>query len=116
MLNDPLARRCGSLASARAALMVACLACVIVAINPAPAVYAYAPDPRVTIDNFAFSPETLTVPIGTIVTFENQDDMPHSIVATDKSIKSKALDTGDKFTVTLRRQAKSTISAGCIPA
>ena len=55
---------------------------------------------EVNIDNFSFSPATITVKAGTAVTWTNRDDIPHTVVANDKSFKSKVLDTGDKFTFT----------------
>ena len=54
----------------------------------------------VTIDNFSFSPETLTIKPGTKVTFVNHDDIPHTVVAVDKSFRSKALDTDDSYEFT----------------
>jgi plastocyanin len=54
-------------------------------------------DTTVKIDNFAFGPEALTVKVGTTVTWINEDDIPHTVVATDKAFRSKALDTDDKF-------------------
>jgi plastocyanin len=54
----------------------------------------------VTIDNFTFEPDTLTVKPGTTVTWTNQDDIPHTVVATNKAFRSKALDTDDKFSFT----------------
>ncbi len=54
----------------------------------------------VTIDNFAFTPNALTVKAGTKVTFVNHDDIPHSIVASDGQFHSKALDTDDTFVFT----------------
>jgi plastocyanin len=51
----------------------------------------------VKIDNFSFGPAALTVPVGTTVTWTNQDDIPHTVVSTDGVFKSKALDTDDKF-------------------
>jgi plastocyanin len=56
--------------------------------------------PRVKIENFAFIPQTLTVKVGTTVTFENDDDIPHLVIATDASFRSKALDTGDTYAFT----------------
>jgi hypothetical protein len=50
-----------------------------------------------------------------IVTFENQDDLPHSIVATDKSIKPKALDTDDKFTVAFTKAGEIDYFCGLHP-
>jgi plastocyanin len=55
---------------------------------------------EVKIDNFSFSPETLTVKVGTPVTWTNRDDMAHTVVSEDKSFKSKALDTDEKFSFT----------------
>jgi plastocyanin len=54
---------------------------------------------QVTIDNFAFSPQTLTVSVGTKVTWINRDDVPHTATSSVKPrvFDSKALDTDDKF-------------------
>jgi amicyanin len=54
----------------------------------------------VKIDNFTFSPSPLKVKIGTTVTWTNQDDIPHTVVATDKAFKSSALDTDDSYSFT----------------
>src|ERR1700677_3333814 len=51
----------------------------------------------VKIDNFSFGPQTITVGVGTTVTWTNRDDIPHTVVSTDGVFKSKALDTDDKF-------------------
>jgi len=53
--------------------------------------------PEVKIDNFSFGPSELTVPAGTTVTWINRDDIPHTVVSTEKLFKSKVLDTDDKF-------------------
>ena len=54
----------------------------------------------IKIDNFTFAPATLTVPVGTTVTWVNEDDIPHAIAEKNRSFKSKTLDTDDKFTYT----------------
>ena len=54
--------------------------------------------PQVTIDNFTFSPKTLTVTVGITVTWINQDDTPHRVASVDKVFASDALDTGDRYT------------------
>jgi plastocyanin len=54
-------------------------------------------DTEVRIDNFTFSPATLTVTAGTTVTWINGDDIPHAIAAKDRSFRSKTLDTDDRF-------------------
>ena len=55
---------------------------------------------EVAIDNFAFGPTDLTVAVGTTVTWTNRDDIPHTVVSTDKVFKSKVLDTNEKFSFT----------------
>lgn len=56
-----------------------------------------ASDTVVKIDNFSFSPATLTV------RWANGDDIPHSIASDDKAFKSKALDTDERFTYRFTR-------------
>jgi len=60
---------------------------------------------EVKIDNFSFGPVTLTVPVGTTVTWINRDDIPHTVVSTDDSMtfKSKVLDTDEKFSFTFSK-------------
>ena len=55
---------------------------------------------EVKIDNFSFGPAELAVPVGTTVTWTNRDDIPHTMVSTDKVFKSKVLDTDEKFSFT----------------
>ena len=55
---------------------------------------------EVKIDNYSFMPGDLTVAAGTTVTWVNHDDVPHTVRTTDGAIKSKALDTDDKFSMT----------------
>ena len=56
---------------------------------------------EVTIDNFSFKPQTLTVPVGATVTWVNHDDIPHTVLSNDKTtIVSPALDTDEKFSYT----------------
>jgi len=61
-----------------------------------------APAPvTVKIENFTFNAQTITVAPGTTVTWLNDDDIPHTVVAADnKAFRSKVLDTGDRFTFT----------------
>ena len=57
----------------------------------------------VKIDNFVFGPQTLTVPVGTTVTWTNSDDIPHTSVSTEGVFKSKVLDTDEKFSFTFTK-------------
>ena len=77
------------------ALAVAALAAGAVASQGAPAA-----DAEVQIDQYAFLPQRITVKPGTTVTWTNEDDAPHTIASSAKLFKSKALDTGDKFSFT----------------
>ena len=59
---------------------------------------------EVKIDNFTFSPKTLTVAPGTTVKWTNRDDIPHTVVSDDKAtFKSKLLDTDDSFSFTFSK-------------
>ncbi len=55
---------------------------------------------EVKIDNFSFGPADLTVPVRTTITWTNRDDIPHTVVSTEKVFKSKVLDTDEKFSFT----------------
>jgi plastocyanin len=57
----------------------------------------------IKIDNFSFSPATVTVPVGTTVRWTNRDDIPHTVVSDDQAFKSKALDTDQDFTYTFTK-------------
>jgi plastocyanin len=54
----------------------------------------------VKIDNFNFTPQTLTVRAGTTVLWVNQDDVPHTVTSNDKKFKSRVLDTDERFSYT----------------
>jgi plastocyanin len=58
---------------------------------------------EVKIDNFSFGPATLTVAVGTTVTWVNHDDIPHNVVSTDGLFKSKVMDTDEKFSFTFTK-------------
>jgi plastocyanin len=64
---------------------------------------SYAEEATVKIDNFTFGPAVLKVRPGETVTWVNEDDIPHAVVATNHAFKSKALDTGDKYTFTFTK-------------
>src|SRR4029078_3252696 len=54
----------------------------------------------VTIDNFVFGPERLTVKAGTTVTWTNRDDIPHTVASKDKLFKSKVMDSDESYSFT----------------
>jgi len=59
-----------------------------------------APAADIAIDNFTYSPATLTVKAGRTVTWVNHDDVPHTVTANDRSFKSEPLDTDDRYSHT----------------
>jgi Icc protein len=59
---------------------------------------APASGPReIAIDNFSFTPATISVPAGATVRWTNRDDIPHTLVSEDRSFKSAVLDTEGQF-------------------
>jgi plastocyanin len=65
------------------------------------AIVAAAASPAtIKIDNFSFTPATLTVTAGTTVTWKNEDDSPHRIGDKNGTFKSAALDTDETFSHT----------------
>ena len=62
---------------------------------------AEGPASAISIDNFSFTPATLTVKAGTTVTWTNKDDIPHGIASSNNAFKkSRALDTDDGYSFT----------------
>jgi plastocyanin len=61
---------------------------------------ASASSSSVEIKGFAFNPATITVPVGTTVTWTNQDAAPHTATADDKSFDTGRLDQGKSGSVT----------------
>ena len=91
--------------TARSALFAAALGAATATMLAAVAIPGWAqnatPAGAVSIDNFTFTPASLTVKAGTTVTFTNKDDIPHGIASDDNAFKkSKALDTDDSFSYT----------------
>jgi plastocyanin len=62
---------------------------------------ADAPASGVSIGNFTFTPQTLTVKAGTTVTWTNKDDIVHGVAWTNNAFaRSNALDTDDSYSFT----------------
>ncbi len=79
----------------RGAFAAALLLALASALPPA----AGAAEIAVTIDNFTFTPQKITVKVGDTVTWTNGDDIPHTVTSIGH-FRSRALDTGDKYTFT----------------
>ena len=61
------------------------------------------PSTEIKVDNFTFTPETLTVPVNSTVTWTNKDDVPHVIASPDGVFRSKGLDTDDHYSYTFTK-------------
>jgi len=70
---------------------------------------------QLTIDNFTFKPDAVTVPVGTRIVWLNDDDIPHSIVETTGKFHSPALDTEDKFSFTFDKAGSYEYFCGLHP-
>jgi len=77
------------------------IATLLIAMNVAagPVFADVAPAATIVIDNFSFGPTQLSVAAGATVTWENRDDIPHTVVedASPRTFKSPPLDSGEKF-------------------
>ena len=93
-----VARR--AFAAAGAIFLVLGAAGAVARQEPAPQQVAATNEAEISIQNFHFMPETLTVKAGTPVTWVNRDEEPHNVVSLDRVFRSKAIDGGEKFTAT----------------
>jgi plastocyanin len=73
------------------------LVALLAAAGAAPATPAPAPV-VVHIKDFKFDPASVTVSPGVAVRFVNDDQVPHSVTATDKSFDSGDFDSGKSWT------------------
>ena len=84
-----------------AAALGAASACLLAAVVLPGWADTAAPASAVSIDNFTFGPQSVTVKAGTAVTWTNRDDIPHGIASANNAFaKSKALDTDDSYSFT----------------
>jgi plastocyanin len=58
----------------------------------------------VAIENFAFSPATLTVPIGTTVTWTNNDSAAHTVTSRTQAFDSGKLSQGQSYSFTFNQK------------
>ncbi len=78
---------------------------------------APAPDGTdVTIADFAFSPDTLDVAVGTTVVWTNDDPTTHTVTADDDSFGSDGLGQGDSFEHTFDTAGEHTYHCNIHPS
>jgi plastocyanin len=90
-----------------ASFAAAVITAIVLLLAGSPSVTANAqPSPanaEVTIDNFSFGPQTVTVLVGATVTWTDRDDIPHTVVSIDGLFNSKVRDTDEKFSYTFAK-------------
>ncbi len=86
------------------------------AATPTPATGEQAPRGGVSISNFAFVPATITVKVGTRVTWTNrQAGVQHTVTAGDGSFGSAALSTGSSYSYVFTRAGTFTYHCAIHP-
>ena len=71
---------------------------------------------EITISGFKFDPATVTVTIGTTVTWTNQDSSNHTVVADDGSWKSESLAKDATFSFTFDKAGTYTYICSVHPS
>ena len=69
----------------------------------------------VTIKDFAFNPQSITVKVGATVTWENNDTVSHDVVADDKTFDTEILAPGEKGSYTFAKAGTYTYKCGIHP-
>jgi plastocyanin len=95
--QSPRRKRFGML---RSAISGASLVVLVVARGSSMADAAPAAVSQIVIQNLKFAPATVTVPVGTTVTWSNQDDQIHTVTTDDGRLRSAALSHEQQFSYT----------------
>ncbi|CAN2535926.1 Plastocyanin [Methylocapsa aurea] len=69
----------------------------------------------IDIADFAFSPSEIRVAAGARIVFVNHDDTPHNVVDRNGAFRSKALDTGESFSIVFDKPGEVTYFCGLHP-
>lgn len=69
---------------------------------------------NITIENFAFNPPKLTIPVGTSVTWKNNDSVSHNIKS--ENFASKDLNEGETFSYTFNNKGTYSYICGIHPS
>jgi amicyanin len=85
------------------ALMASAVTAGAIAMTSTSMAVAAASSASLKIANFTFQTPVVTVKPGTIVTWTNDDDIPHTVTANNGAFKSKVLDSGERFSFTFAK-------------
>ena len=66
----------------------------------------------VTIQGFKFLPADVTVKVGDVVVWANQDSVPHTVESSDGTLKSDELSKGDTYKFTFTKAGKYDYNCG----
>ncbi len=61
------------------------------------------PVTEVDIEGFAFKPETLTIPVGTTITWHNKDSVPHTVTSRENTFDG-GVSYNDTYTYTFKQR------------
>jgi plastocyanin len=60
--------------------------------------------PAVTISEYEYHPASITVPVGTVISFTNRDSTPHTVTSTQSGVfESGPIDTGKTKRIKLEK-------------
>jgi plastocyanin len=83
------------------ATLIVFLTLIPIVVPHSPVAHAQEGQPvEISVVDFAFEPETVTIAAGTTVTWRNDGDRPHTVTADDGSFDSGRLDPGETFSFT----------------
>jgi plastocyanin len=102
-------------AVARLALTIALIVSAISFLAPAGWVSAQEVSASIEVIDFSFQPGTLTVPVGTTVTWTNAGARPHTVTADDGAFDSGRFDPGEQFSFTFDQPGTFTYHCGFHP-
>ena len=69
----------------------------------------------IKIENFTFNPAELIIKPGTTVTWQNADDIPHSVMTENNAFHSKPLDTDETYSMTFKDAGEVVYFCGLHP-
>lgn len=70
---------------------------------------------QVLIKSNTFMPETMTVKVGEVVTWVNNESYGHDVVSDDGTYRSPKMATGEKYSFTFTKEGTSTYICGIHP-
>jgi plastocyanin len=80
-----------------------------------PSVAQTATPTGIVVKNFMFQPTSLTVKVGSTVTWTNMDEEPHTVVSTSGLFRSNGLDTKDSFSFKFDKAGTYTFACSIHP-